>query len=89
MTTTEDLTMPTTQPHKELSQLKVENPEHRSGSLAKCPHCHKELRTDFLLSEENLGTVLVCVSCGSAFDLIPILSRAISLNRKRIAERLS
>jgi|GEM_PF-4035733 len=52
--------------------LIVKDPTLRPVAAAMCPRCHGKLWTDFGLSEANLGTVLVCESCGVAYDLIPI-----------------
>jgi uncharacterized paraquat-inducible protein A len=52
--------------------LIVKDPTLRPVAAAMCPRCHGKLWTDYGLSEENLATVLVCESCGVAYDLIPI-----------------
>jgi len=65
---------PTSAAHKRLSAelLIVKDPSLRPVCASMCPRCHGKLWSDFILSEENLGTVLVCESCGVAYDLIPI-----------------
>lgn len=54
--------------------LTIENPGLRDVIAAMCPRCHGKLWTDIELSQKELGTVLVCETCGGAYDLIPILT---------------
>jgi uncharacterized protein YbaR (Trm112 family) len=53
--------------------LIIENPKQRAVSTAMCPRCHGKLWTDFELSEQEHCSILVCESCGVAFDLIPLM----------------
>jgi len=58
--------------NQSIELLTVKDPTLRPVAAAMCPRCHGKLWTDYGLSEANLGTVLVCDSCGVAYDLIPI-----------------
>jgi uncharacterized protein YbaR (Trm112 family) len=62
-------TMPNTKPQL----LVIENQNQREIAPAMCSLCHGRIWHDFRLSEEEHRTVLVCESCGVAFNLIPIV----------------
>jgi len=53
-------------------RLIVADPFKRDTIAASCPRCHGDLRQDVELSAKESAPVLICETCGFAFELLPL-----------------